>query len=210
MPCLEGAASHEDWHPTRAALLKIGAEMTARVRAREARAVAQMPDAELVAYGIRMRRLKATAASSDWPEWAVELVGEWIEGAEKEWRWRQQAAKLGADPVVRSPGTWPERVERLHREVDLVKLIAYEVGDIRMVTPGRWQCRCPLHDDRHPSLDIDVNRGLWICRACHVGGDAIRYVELTRGCSFADAVAYLEERSGLEPIAPARRLVDMT
>jgi len=185
-------------------LLKIGKEMTARVRAREDRTVALLPDDELVAYGIRMRRMLAQARADGWPDFLEALVLEWVAGAEKEWRWRQRAARLGADPVVRSAGSWPERVERLKREVDLVKLIAYEVGDIKMVTSKRWQCRCPFHDDRHPSLDIDTDKGVWICRACQVGGDAIRYAELARGYSFTEAVAYLEERCGITP--PERRI----
>jgi DNA primase len=39
--------------------------------------------------------------------------------------------------------------------------------------------RCPLHDDRDPSLRVDPERGLWFCDPCLVGGDVVelaRYV----------------------------------
>lgn len=209
MWCLEGRTPHQEWHPTRRELLKIGKEMTARVRAQEERAVAQMADDELVAYGIRMRRLAATAAEDGWPDFARELVAEWVSGAEKEWRWRQRAASLGADTVVRSGGTWTARVERVKREVDLLALIAFETGQIKMRSPTRFSCRCPFHDDHDPSLDVDTQKGVWLCRSCTVGGDALRYVELSRGYGFADAVRYLEERLGITPPEPARRIVEM-
>jgi hypothetical protein len=199
MPCLEGAAEHHDWHPTRGALLKIGKEMTARVRAREDRTVAQMPDDELVAYGIRMRRLLAQAADDAWPDFLVALVAEWVQGAEKEWRWRRRAASLGADSVVRSGGSWPDRVEAVKRQVDLLALIGFETGGMRMHGRDKFSCRCPFHDDRDPSLDVDVEKGVWLCRVCQVGGDAIRYAELKYGYSFVEAVRHLEERAGIRP-----------
>jgi hypothetical protein len=206
MPCYEGASSHEDWHPTRGELLKLGKELTARVRAREDRTVAQMPDPELVAYGQRMRRLLATATDEWWPDEATALVAEWVHGAEKEWRWRQRAARLGADPVQRSAGTWTERVERIKRQVDLLPLIGAETGGVRMHGSTKATCRCPFHDDQSPSLDIDMTKGVWLCRACQIGGDAIRYAELRHGYAFADAVSYLEERCGLRPPEPVRSI----
>lgn len=206
MPCLEGAAEHFGWHPTRGELLKIGKEMTARVRAREDRAVAQMPDDELVAYGIRMRRLLAQANESpEWPDFLRDLVGEWVAGGEKEWRWRQRAAQLGADPVVRSAGNWPERVETVKRMSDLLLLIGGETGGIRMHGSTKFSCCCPFHDDRSPSLDVDVSKGVWFCQVCAIGGDAIRYAELRNGYSFTEAVVYLEGLAGIKPI---RRIIE--
>lgn len=204
MPCLEGAAEHVGWHPKRGELLKIGKEMTARVREREQSTVRQMPDGELVAYGIRMRRLLASSAEDRWPDFLVALVAEWVQGAEKEWRWRQRAARLGADPVVRSAGTWPERIERVKRAVDLLALIGFESGGIKTRGTTKFSCRCPFHDDRDPSLDVDTAKGVWMCRACQVGGDAIRYAELRYGLTFTEAIAYLEDRAGIKP--PERRI----
>jgi hypothetical protein len=50
--------------------------------------------------------------------------------------------------------------------VSLAEWIAGELGGARKVGKA-WRCRCPSHDDHHPSLDI-VDRDddiLWICRA---------------------------------------------
>lgn len=207
MPCFEGAPVHFDWHPTRGELLKIGHEMTRRVREREQWCVRQMDDTELVGYGVRMRRLLMTAEADGWEDFLIDLVKEWLADAEQEWRWRRRAASLGADPVVRSGASWADRVDRVKSSVDLFLLIALECGDGKVRGRGKLSCRCPFHDDRDPSLDIDTDKGVWLCRVCSIGGDAITYVELTRSVKFGAAVEYLEERLGIIPPAPTRRLV---
>jgi hypothetical protein len=49
--------------------------------------------------------------------------------------------------------------------------------------------RCPFHDDEHPSLRANVEKDLWFCDVCGIGGDAITFVERLLGVEFADAVA---------------------
>lgn len=199
MWCLEGQAPHQDWHPTRAELLKIGAEMSARARERDRWAVRQMDDEHLVGYGVRLRRMRATALADAWPDEIVQLVAEWTADAEREYRWRQRAARLGADAVKRSGRQWADRVDVVKELTDLGLLIAFEAYDARPIGTRGWISTCPFHADRHPSLDIDTAKGVWLCRVCNVGGDAIRYAELRYGLSFVDAVKHLEERLGITP-----------
>lgn len=197
MPCFEGAPVHFDWHPTRGALLKIGQEMTARYRERERVAVRAMPDDQLVGYGTRLRRLLAVAAAERWDDAIVALVGEWLAGVEREWKWRTKAARLGGPSVVRSGASWADRVDEIKRQTDLGMLIAYECIPAKPVGTRGWRVACPFHDDRHPSMDVDTVKNVWVCRACGVGGDAITYAELRYGLSFAEAVRHLEERLGI-------------
>jgi hypothetical protein len=178
--------------------------MAERVRERERWCVRQMGDDELVGYGVRMRRMLATAKADDWPDFLVALVAEWNEEAAKEWRWRRRAATLGADAVGRSGASWADRVDTIKRATDLVALIGFETGGLETHGPTKVSCRCPFHDDRDPSLDIDTAKGVWLCRACDIGGDAITYVELSRSVKFPAAVRYLEERLGISP--PERQI----
>ena len=57
--------------------------------------------------------------------------------------------------------------------------------------------RCPLHDDRHASLSLDADRGLWWCFVCQVGGDVLSWFALVEGLDWADALERLEQMSGL-------------
>lgn len=198
MSCFEGAPVHFDWHPTRAQLLEIGAEMTRRVQERDRIVVRQMDDTELVGYGVRLRRMLSTAEADGWDDILIDITKEWLAEAEKEWRWRERAASLGADAVIRSGASWADRVDRVKAAVSVEMLVAYECDGIPKAR-GKWTCICPFHSDRHPSLDVDTVKGVWLCRACGVGGDAIRYAELRYSLTFPAAVRHLEVRLGITP-----------
>ncbi len=51
---------------------------------------------------------------------------------------------------------------------------------------------CPLHDDRHPSLRVNPEKGVWFCPPCGTGGDVIRLIEKVEGLGFKEALAYLD------------------
>lgn len=58
---------------------------------------------------------------------------------------------------------------------------------------GRWYAgRCPFHDDRHPSLWIDAERGRFGCRApscaAHRSGDVLDFLALARGVTVRDVI----------------------
>jgi len=48
--------------------------------------------------------------------------------------------------------------------------------------------RCPFHDDEHPSLRVNLERGVWYCDPCGIGGNVISFVQRLRHASFVDAV----------------------
>ena len=50
---------------------------------------------------------------------------------------------------------------------------------------------CPLHGDRHPSLRINVEKQLWYCDPCGIGGDAIEFIKLVEGVDFKGALEVL-------------------
>jgi len=65
---------------------------------------------------------------------------------------------------------------------------------------------CPFHKDTSPSLDIDDGKGVYICRACGAGGDALTMLERLRGVGF---VAALEELSTIAGI-PLQEVAEET
>jgi DNA primase len=52
---------------------------------------------------------------------------------------------------------------------------------------------CPFHDDHRPSLRIQLEKGLWYCDPCAIGGDGISLVERQLGVDFATAVRWIAE-----------------
>ncbi|HEX8843882.1 MAG TPA: CHC2 zinc finger domain-containing protein [Pyrinomonadaceae bacterium] len=70
------------------------------------------------------------------------------------------------------------------------------------VSGARIQALCPIpthsHSGRgHPSLSIDLQRGLFHCFSRDEGGDAIRFYELMRNVSFSQAVRELAGELGI-------------
>lgn len=67
---------------------------------------------------------------------------------------------------------------------------------------ARMQTLCPIpahtHSGKgHPSLSIDLARGLFHCFSRDEGGDAIRFYELMRGIAFSQAVRELASELGI-------------
>lgn len=56
---------------------------------------------------------------------------------------------------------------------------------------------CPFHDDRHPSLHVNVKEQYYKCFACGEGGDLFKFVEKMEGCSFQEALKKLADWYGL-------------
>lgn len=54
--------------------------------------------------------------------------------------------------------------------------------------------RCPLHEDKHPSLNLDHHKNLWHCPVCDIGGSIYDWLMKTRRMDFIDA---LKECAGI-------------
>jgi DNA primase len=59
---------------------------------------------------------------------------------------------------------------------------------------------CPLHEDRQPSFLVDPNQDLFYCYGCGRGGDVIRFAELYHQVKFPQAVEWLRQWRGAEPL----------
>ena len=63
---------------------------------------------------------------------------------------------------------------------------------IELKQKGRvFWARCPLHQDRSPSLKVDPERQTFHCFGCGAGGDVIAFIQARRKCSFKDALQIL-------------------
>jgi DNA primase len=57
---------------------------------------------------------------------------------------------------------------------------------------GRRFCgRCPLHEDKHPSLVVYPEQQTWHCFQCGKGGDIIDFIQSVENCDFRQAAAIL-------------------
>lgn len=90
-----------------------------------------------------------------------------------------------------------EDLDRIRDAIDFAGLVEQRV-ELRRAGTGRMTGLCPFHDERTPSFSVNVDEKLFHCFGCGEGGDIFKYVELTEGVEFADAVQLLADRAGIE------------
>lgn len=58
-----------------------------------------------------------------------------------------------------------------------------------LLPPGRERgmIHCPLHEDNHPSMSVNMVKGVWKCHSCGEGGDGWTLIKLKEGLDFDGA-----------------------
>jgi len=86
--------------------------------------------------------------------------------------------------------------ERVRMAVDIVDVVG---SHLELTPQGRaYVARCPWHDDRRPSLQVNPQRQTWKCWVCDIGGDVFSYVMRRDGVDFVGALRILAEKAGIE------------
>ena len=85
----------------------------------------------------------------------------------------------------------------------------YQAEGLVLIGRGKWRTAgCVFHDDKTPSLRINVESGGFICHGCGAhGGDVLAYAMQARGLGFVEACrelgAWVEDgKPGQVPIRP--------
>lgn len=85
--------------------------------------------------------------------------------------------------------------ERVRLAVNIVDIIG---GYSEVRRQGRnFVARCPFHDDRRPSMQINAERQSWKCWVCDVGGDVFSFVMQREGMSFPETLKFLADKVGI-------------
>jgi DNA primase len=88
-----------------------------------------------------------------------------------------------------------EDIERVRHATNIVELLE---GVTTVKKRGRaFTAICPFHQEKTPSLSIDVGQGLFHCFGCQAGGDVFKFVQETQGLDFSESVEYLASRAGI-------------
>ncbi len=72
---------------------------------------------------------------------------------------------------------------------------------------GEWVVLCPFHDDKHPSMNINITTGMFHCHACKAQGDFIQFYQKKHGKNFHDAVNEIGQQIGLQDMTPQRKQI---
>jgi DNA primase len=87
-------------------------------------------------------------------------------------------------------------VDQVRQRTDLVELVGQYIPLRR--AGMNWIARCPFHEERSPSFNVNAERGFYFCFGCKASGDALRFYEQIEGVNFVEALRALAERAGVE------------
>ncbi len=93
-------------------------------------------------------------------------------------------------------GISQDDIEKVRSATDILTLFS-EIVPIQQKGSSYW-CVCPFHSDKNPSLKIDPSRQNFHCFGCNASGDVFKFVQLTDGVTFPDAVRKLADRAHVE------------
>lgn len=69
---------------------------------------------------------------------------------------------------------------------------------------GEAKALCPFHDDKNPSLSVNLKTGEYFCHACHAKGDVFAFTQARYSLDFPEAVGKLADFAGVSAMdAPA-------
>ena len=92
----------------------------------------------------------------------------------------------------RSPG-WPKRQQLTEEQIH--NFYAAYVEGLKANDKGFAWGHCPFHADRSPSFSVNLRTGRFECKSTSCGAsgsDLVGFVTRLHGCSFAEAVDYVE------------------
>ena len=94
------------------------------------------------------------------------------------------------------PKTAPARgkvdVEAIKSGSDIVAVVEQYT---RLRKSGKnFTGRCPIHQDKHPSLTVYPDQQSWHCFGCNRGGDVIAFIQAVENTDFRGAIAILGGR----------------
>jgi DNA primase len=101
-----------------------------------------------------------------------------------------------------------EDIDEVRRRANVID-IASEYMQVRKAGSGRFKALCPFHQEKTPSLSIDVGKGMYHCFGCGKGGDVFNLVMELESLDFPEAVERLAAKTGVqltyEQVSPAQR-----
>lgn len=89
-----------------------------------------------------------------------------------------------------------EKVNEIKDAVNIVDIIGESVA---LTKAGRnFLGLCPFHGEKTPSFNVVEDKQFYHCFGCGKSGDVFTFIEEMRGLTFADSVAYVAEKAGIQ------------
>ena len=86
-------------------------------------------------------------------------------------------------------------IQQLKAHADIALVIENFVP-LKRSGNGRYVGRCPFHNDRSPSMNVNPSLGIYKCFACGAGGDVFKFVQEHEKLDFRGAIEWVANFTG--------------
>src|SRR5262245_32648105 len=87
-------------------------------------------------------------------------------------------------------------IARIRESANLAEIVREHVPMLKK--RGRnYLARCPFHQERTPSFNVNPEMGVFKCFGCGAGGDCFKFLMLTEGLTYPDAIRKIAGRVGI-------------
>ncbi|MBT5708553.1 MAG: DNA primase, partial [Verrucomicrobia bacterium] len=89
----------------------------------------------------------------------------------------------------------PDLKEKIRDANDIVDVINSYVTLKR--AGANFMARCPFHNEKTPSFNVNPSKQIFHCFGCHKGGDVFTFIQEFEHLSFPEAAKRLAERANI-------------
>ncbi|RJR07936.1 hypothetical protein C4588_06205 [Candidatus Parcubacteria bacterium] len=75
-------------------------------------------------------------------------------------------------------------------------------SDHKNMLNGEWQVVCPFHEDKDPSMNLNMKTGLFNCFGCGINGDIFSFYMKKHGVDFPEAIKRIAGELGIQEDKP--------
>jgi DNA primase len=86
----------------------------------------------------------------------------------------------------------------LVRERTNIADVVSEYVTLKPAGQGTVKGLCPFHDEKTPSFNVSITKGVYFCYGCGAGGDAITFLTTLERLTFVEAVERLAAKAGVQ------------
>ncbi len=90
-----------------------------------------------------------------------------------------------------------EIVQEVRDRSTLVEVMNYFGVQLKKSGGDTWKARCPFHNEKTPSFNVNETRQRYKCFGCGKGGDVFRFVMEHQSVDFPNAIHLLADRCGI-------------
>ena len=89
-----------------------------------------------------------------------------------------------------------DQLDEIRQKINIIDLVGEHVS---LKKAGRnFKALCPFHSEVQPSFIVSPERQIFKCFGCGVGGDVFKFLMLSEGMEFGEALKTLAERAGVK------------